>query len=241
MRWPPWRVERAVHEPAKVLLDLAIVVALSGDCAADIAVVRAQPALFGEVASDPTVSRLIATVAADVEAAIAVISAARAQARERARRRRHPVQGSADNQVIIDLDATLVTTHSEKQFATPTFKYGFGFHPLLAFCDHGVEGSGETLAAMLRPGSKTANIAADLIAVLDAALGAAARTRTCPGAGACRHRRWVKAFLHHITDLGLHYSVGFYAIPPVLEALANVPRQPWRAAIDGDGLAREGP
>ena len=79
----PWRVERAVHDPAKVLLDLAIAVAVGGDCAADIAVVRAQPALFGEVASDPTVSRLIATLAAEVEAVIAAIGAARAQALSR--------------------------------------------------------------------------------------------------------------------------------------------------------------
>ena len=190
MRWPPWRVERAVHEPAKVLLDLAIAVALGGDCAADIAVVRAQPALFGEVVSDPTVSRLIATLAADVEAAIAAISAARAEARERVWRRQRPVRGGADSQVIIDLHATLVTTHSEKQFAKPTFKYGFGFHPLLAFCDHGVEGSGETLAAMLRPGSATANIAADLIAVLDAALAQLPEHERARVLVACRHRRW---------------------------------------------------
>jgi hypothetical protein len=52
----PWRVGRAVHDPGKVLLDLAIAVALGGDCAADIAVVRAQPSLFGEVASDPTLA-----------------------------------------------------------------------------------------------------------------------------------------------------------------------------------------
>ena len=38
----PWRRPRAVHDPAKVLLDVAIAVALGGDCAADIAVVRAQ-------------------------------------------------------------------------------------------------------------------------------------------------------------------------------------------------------
>jgi hypothetical protein len=66
-----WRTGRAVHDPGKVLGDLAIAVALGGDCAADIAVVRAQPGLFGAVASDPTVSRLIATLAADVQAATA--------------------------------------------------------------------------------------------------------------------------------------------------------------------------
>jgi len=51
----------------------------------------------------------------------------------------------------------------------------------------------------------------------------------------------VKDLLHHITDLGLEYSVGFYGMPPVVEALSLVPRQAWRAAaIDSDGLPREG-
>jgi hypothetical protein len=240
MALAPWRVRRAIHDPGKVLGDLAIAVGLGGDCAADIAVVRAQPALFGEVASDPTVSRLIATLADDVEAAIAAIRAARALARQRVWHRQRPVAGGARSQVIIDLDATLVTAHSDKEQAASTFKRGFGFHPLFAFCDHGAEGSGETLAAMLRPGSATANNAADHIAVLNAALAqlpeherARVLVRADTGGG-------VKAFLHHLTDLGLHYSVGFYGLPPVAEALANVPRQAWRAAIDGDGLPREG-
>lgn len=50
----------------------------------------------------------------------------------------------------------------------------------------------------------------------------------------------VKDFVHHITDLGLQYSVGFYGMPPIVEALSKVPRQAWRAALDGDGIPREG-
>src|SRR4051812_8150718 len=69
----PWRPGRARHDPGKVLLDVAIAVALGGDCLADLAVVRAQPAVFGSVASDPTVSRLFAALAADVDAAVAAI------------------------------------------------------------------------------------------------------------------------------------------------------------------------
>jgi len=57
----PWRPVRAGHDPGKILTDLALAVALGGDCVADLAVVRAQPGLFGLVASDPTVSRLVAT------------------------------------------------------------------------------------------------------------------------------------------------------------------------------------
>ena len=49
--------------------------------------------------------------------------------------------------MIVDLDATLVTAHSEKQDAAPTYKRGFGFHPLCAFVDHGSEGTGGAVAA----------------------------------------------------------------------------------------------
>ena len=72
--------------------------------------------------------------------------------------------------VIVGLDATIVAAHSEKEGATPTFKGTFGFHPLLAFVDHGTGGTGESLAGLLRPGRATANDAADHIEVLTAAL-----------------------------------------------------------------------
>ena len=236
----PWRSGRAVHDPAKVLLDLATAVALGGDCLADIALVRAQPQLFGVVASDPTVSRLITTLAGDVDAATAAIRTARAAAREWVWSHRRPVGGQVGDQVIIDLDATLVGAHSEKEQAAPTFKRGYGFHPLFAFADHGPDGSGEVLAGLLRTGSAGANTAADHIAVLDAALGQLPQdergqvlVRTDTGGG-------VKAFLQHITDLGLQYSVGFYGMPPIVEALGKVPPQAWRAAVDGDGEPREG-
>jgi hypothetical protein len=49
-----------VHDPAKIVLDLAVTPALGGDCLADIAVLRAEPDVYGPVASDPTVSRAIA-------------------------------------------------------------------------------------------------------------------------------------------------------------------------------------
>jgi hypothetical protein len=122
----PWRPARARHDPGKVLLDLATAVALGGDCAADLALVRAQPALFGPVASDSTVSRLISSLADDVEAVLPAIRAARARARAMVWARRRPLAGcpgSRDGgQVIVDLDATLVTAHSDKERAGATFK-----------------------------------------------------------------------------------------------------------------------
>ena len=70
----------------------------------------------------------------------------------------------------MDLDATVVTAHSEKAQATPTWKKTFGFHPLAAFADHGPAGSGEPLAIMLRPGNAGSNTAADHIEVARLAL-----------------------------------------------------------------------
>lgn len=196
--------------------------------------------MFGPVASDPTVSRLVTALAADLDDAVAAIRAARAAARDRVWARRRPIAGAPGGQVIIDMDATLLTAHSEKELAAPTFKRGFNFHPLFAFADHGENGSGETLAGLLRTGSAGANTAADHIAVLDQALVQLPEhergnvlVRTDTGGG-------VKDFLHHITNLDLTYSVGFYGMPPIVEALGNVPAQAWRAAIDGDGHPREG-
>ena len=109
-RLRPWRAGRAVHDPAKTVLDLAIAIALGGDCVADVAVVRAQPELFGPVASDPTISRLIDRLGADPENAVAAIRAARAAARDRVWGHRSPV--SPTGQVVVDLDATLVSAIS---------------------------------------------------------------------------------------------------------------------------------
>lgn len=234
----PWRAPRSVHDPGKMILDLAISIALGGDCLADAAVVRAQPELFGLVASDPTISRLIDTLGGQPALAVAAIRRARAAARAAVWRLSSPV--SAAQEVVIDLDATLIGAHSEKEGATPNFKRGFGFHPMMAFVDHGTGGTGEPLAAMLRPGRANASDAADQIAVLDAALAQLPQqvrsrvlVRGDTGSG-------VKEFVWHIHQLGLSYSVGVYGRQPVLDALAAVPRQAWRQAREPDGSIREG-
>ena len=61
---------RAVHDPGKVVADLAAAVALGGDCLAGIAVLRGQPELAGPVASDPVVSRLVSRLAVDLPRAL---------------------------------------------------------------------------------------------------------------------------------------------------------------------------
>jgi Transposase DDE domain group 1 len=218
----PWRAARSIHDPGKAVLDLAVTIALGGDCLADAALLRAQPELFGSVASDPTISRLIDALADGPGAAIAAIRRARAAARAMVWQLSSPVP--ATGEVVLDLDATLIGSHSDKEGATPNFKRGFGFHPMMAFVDHGCGGTGEPLAAMLRPGRANASDAADQIAVLDAALAQlpeAVRDRVLvrgdTGSG-------VREFLWHIHHLGLSYSVGVYGRQPVLDALAALPR-----------------
>jgi hypothetical protein len=238
----PWRTTRSVHDPGKTVLDLAVAIALGGDCLADIGVIRAQPELFGPVASDPTVSRLVEALAEQPAEAIAAIRAARAHARHQVWSHRSPfaVDAAGDPQVVVDLDATLIAAHSEKEHATPNFKRGFGFHPMLAFVDHGAGGAGEPLAGLLRPGKANANDAADQIAVLDDALAqlpdqvrSRVLVRGDTGSG-------VQAFVWHVHRLGLEYSVGVYGRQPVLDALAVLPKQAWRKALDADGRPREG-
>ena len=70
----PWRKPLAAHDPAKVVTDLAITLALGGDCLADIAVLRAEPGVFGPVASDPTVSRTIDALAKNAPAALTALA-----------------------------------------------------------------------------------------------------------------------------------------------------------------------
>jgi hypothetical protein len=235
----PCRAARAQHDPGKIVLDLLVAIALGGDCLADVAVVRSQPQLFGTVASDPTVSRLISALADDADAALAALRRVHRRARATVWAAQDPLPSDGD--VVIDVDATLVDAHSEKEGAQPTFKRGFGFSPLCAFVDHGAQGTGECLAALLRPGKANANNAADHIAVLSTALAQLpdqldrSRLVIRGDSGAGTHE-----FVDHLHALGLRYSVGIAGWPPVLVGLDRVPRQAWRAALDSDGRPRDG-
>lgn len=131
----------AIHDPGKIVLDLAVTLTIGGDCAADLALLRAEPSVFGSVASDPTVSRSITALAADAPKVLAAIASARVDARARAwtlagsNAPDHRI--SINDPMIIDLDATLTDAQSEKQHAAPTFKRGFGLHSRWSFIDHG--------------------------------------------------------------------------------------------------------
>ena len=240
-----WRAPRAVHDPGKVLLDLAVSLCLGGDCLADIAVLRAQPALFGVVASDPTVSRLVDRLAAHPDRALARIRKARAEARKASWAHTCPV---APGQLIVDLDASLVTSHSEKELASSTYKKGFGFHPLLAFADHTpgkdgvrVGGGGEPLAAILRTGKAGANNAADHIAVVGLALAQIPAGRRRNVLVRCDSAGGTKEFLTYLVGRKLAYSVGISVnIGVDRDLLALLPASAWQAAYDSNGKPRDG-
>ena len=239
----PWRKPLAIHDPGKIVFDLAVSVAIGGDCLADIAHLRGDRDVFGPVASDPTVSRLITTLAAEVGPVLAAINTARATARAHAWDAAgaaapdvHCAQGGL---VVVDLDASLLTAHSEKESAAPTYKRGFGFHPLCAFVDHGPEGTGEPVAMMLRPGNAGANTAADHITVTDQVL---TQIRTRPDSVLIRtdSAGGTHEFLNYLTDRGLGYSVGFGLTQTAAQAIDRLLPQVWTPAYDADGTEREG-
>lgn len=234
----PWRTAATVHDPAKIVLDLALTLATGGDCVADVATVRAQPQLYGQVASDPTISRVISRLATDVEAVSTAISAARAAARERVWGIARPLEGTAGSidggLVIVDLDATTVTAGSAKEQAQKTYKRVFGHSPMCSFVDHGAYGTGETLNLDLRRGGASPKGADMHIAALEAALAqlpAAERAQVLirTDSAGC-----AKKFLAHLTEQNLQYSVGFTISELVKDALDVLPEAAWVTAINTD-------
>jgi hypothetical protein len=238
-----WRAPRAVHDPGKIIADLAMALGLGGDCLADVAVLRAQPELAGPVASDPVISRLISALAADAPRALRAIRKARAAARERAWALAGERAPGADGSLIpVDLDATIVLAHSEKEKAAPTWKKTFGFHPLAAFADHGAAAGGEPLAIVLRPGNAGSNTAAEHIEVTRLALAQLPRRarrrvliRTDSGGGTHEFLAWLAS-----PGRRLHYSIGMTITDEMQQAILQLPDRIWEPAYDAGGQARPG-
>lgn len=154
----PTKQRRRGHDRGDVLVDLAVMIADGGEAISDLAVLRDQPDLFGDVASTSTAWR---TLDAIDTATLARIAVARAVTR-----RRVWAVGVDPGFYVIDIDGTLLKADSDKQGAAPTYKRGFGFHPLLAFLD----ATGEVLAGILRPGNAGSNTATDHVEILRLAL-----------------------------------------------------------------------
>ena len=244
----PLRPRGTGHDPGRIATDLAVMLADGGEAITDLAVLRDQGEVFGPIASTPTAWRLLAAVDEHV---LDRLRSARAQAREVAwlqaseTRCGIPAVKAGGREVpglVLDIDATLVTCHSEKEAAAPTYKGGFGFHPLVCF----LANTGEGMSGRLRPGNAGANTAADHITVLDDALaqipdahrhGTDILVRTDSAGSA-------KAFLTHVRDLrtrGIRtfFSVGYAVTEPVRRAIRALPEQVWHPALNQDGALRE--
>ncbi len=236
-----WRGERApVHDRGRLLAQVAVMLAGGGECVADMAALRDQPDLFGEVASAPTVWRALR----DIDAV--VLDALRG-ARARARARVWEATG-APGEIVLDVDAALIEVHSEnKEGAASNFKGGYGFHPV--FCT--LDATGEALAGILRPGNATANSGADQLGVVDLALAqlpAAYQAGHHPGDDptGVTHRIVVRAdsagavgtFVHGLVARHLEFSVYARVNDQLSSAIAAVAEEAWRPAIDADGDER---
>jgi len=242
-----------VHDRGRVLTDLGVLLADGGQRISDIVVLRDQGELFGSVASAPTLWRALNELDT---AALHRVEAARATVRARvwdlitARHGGLPASrtcyGDLGSTVVIRLDATLVNVFSDKENARPTFKKGFGFHPLTAWCDN----TGEALAVQLRPGNAGSNTTTDHVNLIDRAIAAvpAAHRRdllvTIDGAGASH------AVVEHLNALNthpthglrgrkVHYSIGVDLNARARTAITVLPAGAWEPALDASGQARE--
>jgi hypothetical protein len=213
-----------------VIRDLAVMLADGGECVSDLGGLRDQDVLFGPVASDSTAFRVVDKIAS--EGLLPELRAAHARARERF----WQLQG-APERLTIDVDATLITAHSEKEQAAGNYKGGFGFFPLHAYLDE----TREALGATLRPGNAGASTAVDHLVVLELALAQIpSRYRDtieilvrADSAGATH------ALLDYCHEEQLRFSVGYELTEPVRQAILQTPQDAWVPALDQDGSVRE--
>ena len=225
------RQRRCGHDPGRVMRDLAVMLADGGDCLADLGAVRDQQALFGAVASDSTAFRVI-----DAVASTPGLLDALGDAHARARAQVWKLAG-APERVTIDVDATLICSHSDKEGAAGNFKGGYGFHPLLAYCDE----TAEALAGMLRPGNAGSNTAADQIDVVEQALQQIPAEHIegieilvgADSAGATHD------LLEYCREGRLRYTVGYELTESVRAAILKIPEDAWVCALAADGAERE--
>ena len=218
------------HDRGRVIRDLAVMLADGGDCLVDLRAVGDQAALFGSTASPSTAFRVIDRIASTPG-----LRDALGDAHARARERVWEIAG-APERLTIDLDATLISAHSEKDGAAGTFKGGYGFAPMLAYGDE----TGEALAGELRPGNAGANNATDQIAVAEQAVGQipAGHIETIElllrvdSAGASHE------LLDWCREGQIAFSVGYDLTETVRAAILKTAEHDWVRALDQDGQDR---
>jgi hypothetical protein len=223
------RERRSAHDPGRVPRDVAVMLADGGDCVTDLDAYRGQERLFGRGASQTTTHRVLKSID---EQLLDRIRAARAEARARVWE-----AGARPETITLNIDATLVTAHSDKELAAGTYKHGYGFHPLCCYLDE----TGEALAAILRPGNAGSNTAEDHFTVLGLALDQLPaedlerEILVRADIGGATH-----AFTHDCREANIRFSVGYELSATARAAILELPESAWVQAIDGDGADRDG-
>ena len=221
---------RRGHDPGRVICDLAVMLTDGGECVSDLGAVREQEALFGAVASDSTAFRMVDRIASTP----GLLDAVRV-AHARARARFWELHG-APERLTIDVDATLITAHSEKEKAAGNYKGGYGFHPLQVYLDE----TREALGGLLRPGNAGSNTAADHTMVIDRALAQIPAEYVesleilvrADSAGATH------GLVDYCREGNMRFSVGYELTEPVRQAILKIPADAWVPALDQDGSER---
>lgn len=230
-----------------VLVCLATAIVLGATGMSDIGLLAHQARVFADPPSEATVRRALAGLD---ESALRRIAKARAKVRARVwgllerRPQGFPwltVAGKLlTGWVVIDLDATLITAHAGKQGAAATFKKGFGFHPLGAWCAN----TTESLAMLLRPGNAGSNTVTDHIRVLGDAIAQLPVTYRrkllirVDGAGATHD------LLEHLQQMNrlwrtVRFTVGWTITAVDETAIAALPETAWTDSLDQDGTATD--
>ena len=221
---------RRGHDPGSVIRDLAVMLADGGECVSDLGAVREQEALFGEVASNSTAFRTVARIASE-PGMLNALRSAHASARER-----FWALHGAPSQLTIDVDATLIAAHSEKERAAGNYKHGYGFHPLGAYADE----TREVLAMLLRPGNAGSNTAADHVMVIDQSLAQIPDEQVetieilvrADSAGATH------GTADHCHRCDLRFSFGYELTEAVRAGILETAEDAWVPALDQDGGER---
>lgn len=243
----------ATHRPGTILGSLALMLAAGGEHVSDLDILRTNPGVFGKVASNATISRFFERTVVNPDLFAYGWETMSRQLRSRvwaaAGDRNPALRATALEPLILDLDATLVTSHSDKEQAVGTYKGGYGFAPFVASIDYGTgRGTGEILAVAMRPGNAGANSADDHITIFTAAIaqlpedfydqdgaliGEKILVRT-DSAGASRK------FLHYLSALGVQFSVS-YPVPVAKARMVSwiSDKQYWEPALDQVGDERE--
>jgi Transposase DDE domain group 1 len=222
---------RRGHDPGRVIRDLAVMLADGGECVSDLGGVREQEVLFGGVASDSTAFRMVNRIASEP----GLLDAVRlAHARARAR---FWELDRAPQRLTLDVDATLITAHSEKENAAGNYKGGYGFHPLQVYLDE----THEALGGLLRPGNAGSNTADDHKMVIDRALAQvpAEYVETLEILVRADSAGATHGLVDYCREGNMRFSVGYELTEPVRSAILTIPDDAWVLALDQDGSERD--